>query len=119
MARVVRLEDAKDLGFPGRISREILSAENGAAPVTLRYVEIPVSTAGEHPRDPHSHSDCEECIFVLSGQGLFCTHESETSLQFGDTVLVPRGELHVTRNTGEAPLVLLCFFPVSDLHAHG
>jgi oxalate decarboxylase/phosphoglucose isomerase-like protein (cupin superfamily) len=27
--------------------------------------------------------------------------------------------LHVTRNTGNTPLVLLCFFPLSNLAAHG
>ena len=121
MARVVKLEDATELGLPGRISREIFSAKESASPITLRHVEIPVATPGEAPRDLHSHSDCEECIHVLSGRGLFCTNESdiETVLQPGDTVLVPRNELHVTRNTGDVPLVLLCFFPLGDLNAHG
>jgi oxalate decarboxylase/phosphoglucose isomerase-like protein (cupin superfamily) len=32
----------------------------------------------------------------------------------GDTILVPAGELHVTRNTGSSPLRLLCFFPTAD-----
>jgi mannose-6-phosphate isomerase-like protein (cupin superfamily) len=32
-------------------------------------------------------------------------------------VLIPAGEMHMTRNTGEVPLVLLCFFPVPDVGA--
>ena len=28
---------------------------------------------------------------------------------------MPAGEKHVTRNTGEVPLMLLCFFPVPDI----
>ncbi len=51
MARVVRLEKARDLGLPGRKSLEIISGEEGAAAVTLRYVEIPVPATGEALRD--------------------------------------------------------------------
>jgi len=34
-------------------------------------------------------------------------------LEAGDTLLIPPGEMHVTRNTGTEQLVLLCFFPVA------
>jgi len=34
-------------------------------------------------------------------------------LKAGDTLLIPAGETHVTRNTGAETLVLLCFFPVA------
>ena len=119
MARVVRLEKARNLGLPGRKSLEIISDAEGSKAVTLRYVEIPIPATGEELRLPHSHSDCEECIHVLSGRGLFCTDEDEQVLQPGDTILIPSGELHVTRNTGETPLVLLCFFPLSNLDIHG
>lgn len=118
MARLVKLEEARNLGLSGRKSLEIISAEEGAAAVTLRHVEIPVPSPGEERRGPHSHSDCEECIHVLSGRGLFCTDEGESALQVGDTVLISPGELHVTHNTGDTPLVLLCFFPLGDLNAH-
>jgi oxalate decarboxylase/phosphoglucose isomerase-like protein (cupin superfamily) len=30
---------------------------------------------------------------------------------------MPAGEKHVTRNTGNEPLVLLCFFPSADIRA--
>ena len=119
MARVVRLEKARNLGLPGRKSLEIISDTEGAAAVTLRYVEIPIPATGEELRPPHSHNDCEECIHVLSGRGLFCTDDAKHALQPGDTILVPPGELHVTRNTGDTPLVLLCFFPLSHLDPHG
>ena len=38
----------------------------------------------------------------------------EYPVEAGDTILVPAGELHVTRNTGKTPLRMLCFFPTSD-----
>lgn len=115
MARVFTQAGAKPLGLPGRRSLEIVSAENGARSVTLRLVEIPVPQPGDTPRDPHHHGDLEECIFVLSGQGTTCADSGEYPLRPGDTILLPPGERHVTRNTGRQPLVLLCFYPGGDV----
>jgi quercetin dioxygenase-like cupin family protein len=115
MARVIRQDEAKSLGLPGRKSLEIVSGDKGARAVTLRLVEIPVASPGEAPRGPHRHNDFEECIYVLSGQGTTHADSGEHPLKAGDTILIPPGEMHVTRNTGTAPLVLLCFFPVPDI----
>lgn len=115
MARVFTQSEAKQLGLPGRKALEIVSREKGARGVTLRLVEIPVPRAGESPRGPHEHSEFEECIYVLSGQGTTIADSGEYRLRPGDTLLVPPGEKHVTRNTGKVPLLLLCFFPVADI----
>ena len=119
MARIIRSGEARDLGLQGRVSREIVSGACGADAVTLRLVEIPVETGGEPSRRPHYHADCEECIHVLSGHGVFCTDDGAQPLGPGDTVLVPPRQPHYTRNTGDAPLRLLCFFPVAELQSHG
>jgi mannose-6-phosphate isomerase-like protein (cupin superfamily) len=115
MARVFTLTEAKQLGLPGRKALEIVSGEKGARGITLRLAEIPVPQPGESPRCPHQHSDFEECIYVLSGQGTTFADSGEYPLKPGDTLLVPPGEKHVTRNTGKEPLLLLCFFPVGDI----
>ena len=115
MARFFSQSDAKQLGLPGRKALEIVSGERGAKRVTLRLAEIPVAQPGESPREPHHHSDFEECIYVLSGQGTTFAESGEYSLKPGDTLLIPPGEKHVTRNTGSEPLFLLCFFPVADI----
>lgn len=115
MARVFTQAEAKRLGLPGRTALEIVSGEKGARGVTLRLAEIPVPQPGETPRGPHQHSDYEECIYVLSGHGTTFADSGEYALKPGDTLLVPPGEKHVTRNTGNEPLRLLCFFPVSDI----
>jgi quercetin dioxygenase-like cupin family protein len=117
MARVVTPGEAKSLGLPGRKSLEFVSAEVGANSVTLRLVEIPVPAPGERPREPHSHDGFEECIYVISGQGLTRAENGDHPLKAGDAILIPPGEKHVTRNTGDEPLVLLCFFPVADISA--
>jgi quercetin dioxygenase-like cupin family protein len=117
MARLFTPASAKQLGLPGRKALEIVSGEKGAQGVTLRLAEIPVVQPGEMPRAPHHHSDFEECIYVLSGQGTTFAESGEYPLQPGDTLLMPPGEKHVTRNTGNEPLLLLCFFPVADITA--
>jgi mannose-6-phosphate isomerase-like protein (cupin superfamily) len=115
MAKVLTQAEAKSMGLPGRKSLEIVSGEKGSQAVTLRLVEIPVPTPGEIPRAPHFHQGFEECIFVMSGQGCTEADSGKYPLRAGDTILIPSGERHVTRNTGAEPLTLLCFFPVSDI----
>jgi len=115
MARVIRQDEARSLGLPGRKSLEIVSGEKGARAVTLRLVEIPVPKPGEAPRGAHRHNDFEECIYVLSGEGCTEADSGKYPLRAGDTILISPGEMHVTRNTGAEPLMLLCFFPVPDV----
>jgi len=115
MARVLTQHEAKSMGLPGRKSLEIVSGEKGSQAVTLRLVEIPVPRPGETLRGPHFHKGFEECIFVMSGEGCTEADSGKHPLKAGDTILIPSGEKHVTRNTGKEPLVLLCFFPVPDI----
>ena len=117
MARLFKQGEAKELGLPGRKAKEIVSGEHGARGVTLRLVEIPVVKPGDAPRAAHQHSEFEECIYTLSGQGTTFADSGEYEMRPGDTLLMPPGEKHVTRNTGSEPLVLLCFFPVPDVAA--
>ena len=100
MVKIIHPGEAKDLNLPGRKSLELISRDVGSDAITLRLVEIPVATPGESPRSPHRHNDFEECLYVLSGQGAMTTSSGEAELVAGDTVLIPPGELHVTRNTG-------------------
>ena len=51
----------------------------------------------------------------MSGSGHTEADSGTYPLKAGDTILIPSGEKHATRNTGAEPLVLLCFFPVPDV----
>lgn len=115
MTRVYKRSDARSLGLPGRNSFEIASGALGTAGVTLRLVEIPVAPPGEPRRPPHHHEDFEECIYVLSGRGITEVEGRGHPLAAGDTIVIAAGERHATRNTGDEPLVLLCFFPVASI----
>jgi mannose-6-phosphate isomerase-like protein (cupin superfamily) len=117
MAKLFTQAGAKQLGLPGRKALEIVSGEKGSRSVTLRLAEIPIAQPGDALREPHHHSDFEECIYVLSGHGTTFAESGEFPLRPGDTLLMPAGEKHVTRNTGNEPLLLLCFFPVADITA--
>ncbi len=114
MVKIIHPGDGKDLNLPGRKSLELISKEVGSDAITLRLVEIPVAAPGDSPRKPHRHANFEECMYVLSGEGATRTARGEAQVVAGDTILVPPGELHVTRNTGSTPLRLLCFFPTAN-----
>lgn len=103
------------LGLPGRRALEIVSGAQGANGITLRLVEIPVPKPGDAPRTRHHHSDCEECIFVLSGHGTTHADSGAYDLQPGDTLLISPGDRHATHNTSGETLRLLCFFPVAEI----
>lgn len=114
MARKISPSEGKRMGLPGRAALEMVSGEIGSK-LTFRVVEIPVPVAGEALRGPHLHHGYEECIYVLKGTGTTLCENGELPVKAGDVVLVPPEEKHVTRNTGNEPLVLLCFFPTPDI----
>ncbi len=115
MVLVFRPGDAEILSLPGRSSRAVVSGDRGSAKVSFRIVEIAPLKAGEAERGPHVHRTFEECIYVLAGAGVTRTGNAAFNIAAGDTVLVPAGELHATRATGNEPLKLLCFFPTADV----
>jgi mannose-6-phosphate isomerase-like protein (cupin superfamily) len=114
MARLLKQSEAKRLGLPGRTSLEPVSGEIGSR-MTFRIAEIAVPKPGDKPRGPHLHNGYEECIYVLRGFGTTVAESGEIDIEPGDIVLIPAGEKHMTRNTGDEPLVLLCFFPTPDV----
>ena len=114
MVRLIRQGEGERLGLPGRSAVEVVSGRTGAG-VTFRVVEIPVPGDGDKPRGPHLHHGHEECIYVLRGKGRMECAAGPLSVNPGDVLLVPPEEPHVTRNVGDEPLVLLCFFPTPDI----
>lgn len=117
MTKVYTQSQAKKLGLAGRTSLEMVSGIQGSNSITLRLVEISVPQPGDSLRAPHLHQNCEECIYVLSGQGTTHAESGEYAIKAGDALLISVGESHVTRNTGNEPLMLLCFFPTADVAA--
>jgi mannose-6-phosphate isomerase-like protein (cupin superfamily) len=119
MARLINQSEAKRLGLPGRSSLEPVSGEIGSrCSVRIATIAVPqLGATSSTKRGPHLHHDFEEVIYVLSGSGTTHAESGEIPLKPGDLVLMPAGEKHMTLNTGDVPLVLLCFFPVPDVSA--
>ena len=115
MARLIDQSQARRLGLPGRSSREPISGALGSR-CSVRIATIAVPQPGAK-RGPHLHDGFEEIIYVLSGSGTMHAESGEIPIKPGDLVLVPAGEKHMTQNTGDVSLVLLCFFPVPDVGA--
>ena len=115
MARLIKQNEGKRLGLPGRSSLEPISGEIGSR-CSVRIATIAVPQPGAK-RGPHLHEGFEEVIYVLSGSGTTHAESGEIPIKPGDLVLIPAGEKHMTQNTGDVPLVLLCFFPVPDVGA--
>jgi oxalate decarboxylase/phosphoglucose isomerase-like protein (cupin superfamily) len=74
----------------------------------LTFGEVVLQPGQGHDR--HNHPDAEEILYVLSGEGeqmLDEGGERRFPVHAGDTVYVPTGVFHSTRNTGWEPLRLL------------
>lgn len=56
----------------------------------------------------HLHHTSEELYHVTAGEGLMTLGEREFPIRPGDSVAIPPGTAHCVRNTGDAPLVILC-----------
>ncbi len=61
--------------------------------------------------DRHNHPESEEILYVLSGEGEQMLDDREVfQVTPGDTVYVPTGVFHSTRNTGWEPMRLLALY---------
>jgi quercetin dioxygenase-like cupin family protein len=62
----------------------------------------------------HTHPNCEEIVYVLSGSCEQQIGEERTTLSAGQGVVVPRELEHCSVNTGSDPLVVLVCYSSAD-----
>ena len=75
----------------------------------ITFGEVVLQPGKGHDRHNHPHS--EEVLYVLSGEGEQMLDDGEPfPVNAGDTIYVPTGMFHSTRNTGWAPLRLLALY---------
>ena len=74
-----------------------------------------VCTIQPGQRNPlHSHPNCEELLYVVSGQ---CEHkvgDEVHDLKAGDVICIPRNVRHWAKATGNEPLVAVISFSSPD-----
>ena len=58
--------------------------------------------AGAHVPPPHSHTDNEECVYVLEGVLRYSVDDQTRDLHPGEWMSTPRGAVHQFSNPGSA-----------------
>jgi len=85
---------------------EIRYLVEGARNGGLGVFEMKVP-AGAHVPPPHSHSDNEECVYVLDGVLRYTVDEETRDLQPGEWMSTPRGSVHHFSNQASEPARVL------------
>ena len=82
---------------------------DGSATESLGMFELTVPSGSNVP-PPHSHSNNEECVYVLAGTLRYSVGADTRDLTVGQTMRTPRGEVHAFSNpfaeTARALIVL-------------
>jgi quercetin dioxygenase-like cupin family protein len=82
---------------------------DGSATESLGMFELTVPPGSNVP-PPHSHSNNEECVYVLAGTLRYSVGADTRDLTVGQTMRTPRGEVHAFSNpfaeTARALIVL-------------
>ena len=90
---------------------EIRYLVEGARSGGLGVFEMKVP-AGAHVPPPHSHTDNEECVYVLEGTLRYSVDADTRDLKPGDWMSTPRGAVHHFSNqTAETARVLVILTP--------
>jgi oxalate decarboxylase/phosphoglucose isomerase-like protein (cupin superfamily) len=75
----------------------------------LTFGEVSVMPGKGHSR--HNHSDAEEILYILSGEGeQMVADEAPLPIRAGDVLYIPPGVYHATLNTGWEPLRLIALY---------
>jgi oxalate decarboxylase/phosphoglucose isomerase-like protein (cupin superfamily) len=75
----------------------------------ITFGEVVLQPGRGHDR--HNHPESEEILYVLSGEGEQMLDDREPfSVKPGDTIYVPTGVFHSTRNTSWESMRLLAFY---------
>ncbi len=102
----VPLEKVDMQGAKDTYIQWLITKDDGAPNFAMR--RFVVRPGGYSPLHSHPY---EHEVYVLSGNGEVQIGDISYDLQAGSFVLVPPGETHQFRNTGQEDLVFLCIIP--------
>jgi len=84
----------------------LLAEENGTPNFEMRYFEVPKGLAGKEESHPFEHE-----VFVIKGEGVIKSGNTEKKIEAGDAILILPNELHQFYNCKEEPLGFICVIP--------
>jgi quercetin dioxygenase-like cupin family protein len=96
-------------GFPGVSLRWVISEREGAGRFAMRVFDV--QPGAEIPLHDHWY---EQEMFVLEGEGVACTSDSETPMRPGAVLWVAPHERHGFRNEGGDVLRFICCVPLAE-----
>jgi quercetin dioxygenase-like cupin family protein/multimeric flavodoxin WrbA len=88
----------------------------GAEDITFAYCKF---DAGTSLHKKHIHKDAEEVIYILAGKGMSGIGDTEKEMSRGDTMYVPRGEVHWFHNPFDEPVEMLFIYTRPSLKSAG
>lgn len=88
----------------------------GAEDITFAYCKFEPKTSF-HKR--HTHEHAEEVMYILSGRAIGGVGTTEMEMVKGDTIWVPRGEVHWAYNPFDEPLEMLFIYTRPTLKSAG
>ena len=94
---------------PGVVMRVVAGPAEGAPTFVMRMFEIEPGSGTPH----HAHT-WEHEMFVVEGQGVFKSGNTERPLGEGDVITVLSNEQHSVINTGMDMLRVICVVPLVD-----
>ena len=94
---------------PGVVMRVVAGPAEGAPTFVMRVFEIEPGCGTPH----HTHA-WEHEMFVLEGQGVLKSGNTERPLLEGDVITVLSNEQHSFMNTGKGMLRVICVVPLVD-----
>ncbi len=102
-------KDVPGVSLPGRVLHWVVSREQGlpsdGCTFCVMYVQ-PKQTVSP----AHSHPDCEELIYVVSGSGHVYVDGEIVAVREGSAVLFSKDSVHMVRNSGDTEMKVACFF---------
>jgi len=110
---IVNLNEVPVGKITGRETRDLISGKTvGSKGISLRIADV---LPGALCTPGHMHTECEEVIFILSGQGEIKIGEEPFPMKIGDAILLPTGVPHLIRNTGKEVMRMACSFSSNDI----
>ena len=91
-------------------------AHLGAENITFAYCWFEAETSS-HKK--HIHKNVGEIIYILSGKRISGINETEIEMKKGDTMFVPRGEVHWFYNPFPEPVEMLFAYTRPSLKMAG